>query len=117
MTLEVVRVEPDSRPHRRTVSVQGPLETEQLIESCCMFIRSSLLFFLAVGACGFAQTLQPAAISNPSIPGSIQPNWAIAADGSALLSWVEPLKDGSYTLRYAVRRGSAWSEGRTIATG
>ncbi len=75
----------------------------------------SFLLLLAVGTCGFAQTLQPVAISNPSVPGSIQPNWTVSADGSALLSWVEPSKDGSYTLRYAVRRGSAWSEARTIA--
>jgi hypothetical protein len=79
--------------------------------------NSSLLLILAVGVCGFAQTLQPVAISNPSVPGSIQPNWAAASDGSPLLSWVEPAKDGSYTLRYAVRRGNTWSEARTIATG
>src|SRR5713101_7247583 len=80
-------------------------------------MKISSLLLLAVGACGFAQTLKPVAISNPSVPGSIQPNWAIGADGSTLLSWVEPSKDGSYTLRYAVRRGSSWSEGRTIAAG
>jgi hypothetical protein len=77
----------------------------------------SLLLFLAAGACGFAQTLKPVAITNPSVAGSIQPNWAVAADGSALLSWVEPAKDGTYTLRYAARKGAAWSEARTIASG
>jgi hypothetical protein len=79
--------------------------------------NSSFLLFLALGTCGFAQKLQPVVIPNPSVPGSIQPNWALAADGSALLSWVEPSKDGSYTLRYAMRRGSAWSEARTITAG
>src|SRR5437879_5456698 len=81
-----------------------------------MLIKTSLLL-LAAGVGGFAQTPKPVAVPNPSIPGSIQPNWAVAADGSALLSWVEPAKDGSYTLRYAVRRGSAWSEARTIVSG
>ncbi|MCU1339507.1 MAG: hypothetical protein JWO19_5088 [Bryobacterales bacterium] len=78
--------------------------------SCCLLL-------LALAACGFAQALKPVAIPNPAVPGSIQPNWAVAADGSALLSWVEPSKGGSYTLRYAVRRGSAWSEARTITAG
>ncbi len=78
--------------------------------------NSFLLLMLAVAACGFAQALKPVAVPNPSVAGSIQPNWAVAADGSALLSWVEPVKGGGYTLRYAVRRGSAWSEARTIVT-
>lgn len=79
--------------------------------------NSFLLLMLAVAACGFAQALKPVAVPNPAVAGSIQPNWAVAADGSALLSWVEPAKAGSYTLRYAVRRGTAWSEARTITSG
>jgi hypothetical protein len=78
---------------------------------------SRLLLLLALSACGFAQALKPVAVPNPSVPGSIQPNWAVAADGSALFSWVEPSKGGGYTLRYAVRHGAAWSEARTIVTG
>src|SRR5579862_310176 len=74
------------------------------------------LLLLSLAACGYAQTLQPVAVPNPSTPGSIQPNWAVAADGSILLSWVEPVKEGSSNLRYAVRKGGAWSEARTIAT-
>jgi hypothetical protein len=76
-----------------------------------------LHLLLALSACGFAQALKPVAVPNPSVPGSIQPNWAVAADGSALLSWVEPTKGGGYTLRYAARHGAAWSEARTIVTG
>jgi hypothetical protein len=78
---------------------------------------SSILLLLTVAACGFAQALKPVSIPNPSVAGSIQPNWAVAADGSALFSWVEPSKGGGYTLRYAVRRGAAWSESRTVASG
>jgi hypothetical protein len=75
------------------------------------------LMILSLGTCAFAQTLQPVAVPNPAAPGSIQPSWAVAADGSVLLSWVEPAKGDSYNLRYAVRRGSMWSEARTIAAG
>src|SRR5689334_17577869 len=72
---------------------------------------------LLLAACGSAQALKPVPVPNPSLAGSIQQNWAVAADGSALLSWVEPTKGGGYTLRYAVRKASAWSEPRTIASG
>ena len=78
---------------------------------------SRILLLLALSACGFAQALKPVTVQNPAGAGSIQPNWALAADGSALLSWVEPSKGGGYTLRYAVRRGAAWSEARTIVAG
>ena len=70
-----------------------------------MKISCSILL-LALSACGFAQALKPVAVPNPAVAGSIQPNWAVAADGSALLSWVEPTKGGGYTLRYAVRTRS-----------
>ncbi|HYV61615.1 MAG TPA: hypothetical protein VE958_03020 [Bryobacteraceae bacterium] len=78
---------------------------------------SSFLLLLAISACGFAQALKSVAVPNPAVAGSLQPNWAVAADGSALLSWVEPAKGGGYMLRYAVRRGAAWSDARTIVTG
>jgi hypothetical protein len=80
--------------------------------------KSSLLLLAlaaSLAAFGWAQALQPVPATNPSVPGSIQPNWAVASDGSILLSWVEPVKAGSYNLRYAVRKGGAWSEARTIA--
>jgi BNR repeat-like domain len=80
-------------------------------------MKTSSLLFLALSACGFAQALKPVPVPNPSVAGSIEPNWAVAADGSVLFSWVEPSQGGVYTLRYAVRRGAGWSEARTIATG
>src|SRR5215471_8282550 len=79
--------------------------------------KSSLPLLLAFALCGYAQALKPTAASNPSVAGSIQPNWAVASDGSLLFSWVEPGKDGSSSLRYAVRKGGTWSEARTIASG
>lgn len=70
----------------------------------------------ALCACGFAQTLTLSPVPNPAPPGSIQANWAAAADGSAILSWVAPSKSGSYSLQYAIRRGSQWSDVKTIAS-
>ena len=33
-----------------------------------------------------------------------------------MLSWIDTLKEGSYVLRYAIRRGIQWSEPRTIVS-
>ena len=65
---------------------------------------------------GVAQTLKVEPIANPSGATSLQAHWGTAQDGSPPLSWVETLKDGSHTLRYAIRRGTQWSEPRTIVT-
>ena len=83
--------------------------------------KLAFLSLLVAGACGFeqtgfAQTLQQTPAPNPSAAGSIQPNWSVTSDGSVLLSWVEPSKNDSLNLRYAIRKGAAWSEARTIAT-
>jgi len=63
---------------------------------------------------GFGQTLKVETVANPSGATSLQAHWGTAQDGSPLLSWVETAKDGSHMLRYAVRRGTQWSETRTI---
>jgi hypothetical protein len=81
--------------------------------------RLASLLLLMVAA-GWAQTLTAQTftvetVANPSGSGSLQPNWSVTQDGSPLLSWIEATKDGSYSLRYAVRHGSAWSEARTVA--
>ncbi|MBI2681795.1 MAG: hypothetical protein HYX26_01000 [Acidobacteriales bacterium] len=75
-----------------------------------------IFLLLALGTAGFGQTLKVEAIANPSGATSLQAHWGTAQDGSPLLSWIETLKDGSHTLRYAIRRGAQWSEPRTIAT-
>jgi BNR repeat-like domain len=63
---------------------------------------------------GFAQTLIP--VTSPAPAASIQANWATAADGRAILSWVAPGAAGSSNLQYAIRRGSQWSDVKTIAS-
>ncbi len=65
---------------------------------------------------GLPRTLKIEPIANPSGATSLQAHWGTAQDGSPLLSWIEVSKDGSHTLRYAIRRGAQWSEPRTIAT-
>jgi hypothetical protein len=70
---------------------------------------------LAAAVPGYGQKFTAETLANPAAPGSLQPNWSATPDGSAVLSWIEPTKDGSYSLRYALRRGSNWSEARTIA--
>jgi hypothetical protein len=64
--------------------------------------------------CAFGQTLTPDTVSNPAAAGSLQPNWSATPDGHAVLSWIEPAKNGEFALRYAVRGANGWSEARTV---
>lgn len=61
------------------------------------------------------QTLLVTPLANPAGPGSLQPNWSAAPDGAAVFSWIEPSRGGAFSLKYAVRRGGAWSPATTIA--
>ncbi len=53
-----------------------------------------------------SQSLSSSPFPNPVGAGSLQPNWSVTPDGGVVLNWTEASKDGSYSLRYAVRRGS-----------
>ncbi len=74
-----------------------------------------LVLSLSIAVSAIGQTPAPEVLANPAAPGSLQPNWSAAPDGSAVLSWIEPSSGGGYSLRYAVRRGAAWSEPHTVA--
>lgn len=82
------------------------------------------LRLLVCGLCAFAlfvqsmfgQGMKVEPVPNPSNVGSIQSNWSVTQDGKPLLSWVETEKDGSYTLKYAIRNGAQWTAPRTIAS-
>lgn len=79
-------------------------------------MKTIVVFFsLLTAGSAFAQTLKVESAANPAGPGSSQVNWSVAQDGSPLLSWVEPQKDDSFSLRYSVFKGGQWSEARTIA--
>lgn len=75
----------------------------------------TVLLFAALTLPGFGQSFKSEPVSNPSAKGSVQPNWSVAPDGNPILSWIEPSTDGSYSLRYSVRKGSQWSEPHTVA--
>ena len=65
---------------------------------------------------GYGQGVKADALPNPSGNGALQANWFAAPRDGVVLSWIEPAKGGLYTLRYAVRRGAAWSEPHTVAS-
>jgi hypothetical protein len=75
----------------------------------------SILFGAILALPAFSQTFSATPLANPSGPGSLQPNWSVAPDGSAVFSWIEPSQGGSFALRYAVRNAGAWSPATTIA--
>jgi hypothetical protein len=75
----------------------------------------SLFGFLVLAWPAFAQTLKVEPTPNPSAAGSSQVNWSLAQDGSPILSWIEPQKDGSFAFRYSINHGGQWALPRTIA--
>src|SRR5581483_4463348 len=75
----------------------------------------TITLLLTAATLGFGQSFNAESFPNPSGPGSIQPNLSAAPDGSVVLSWVEPAKGGAFSLRYAVRHESKWSEPHTVA--
>jgi len=76
-----------------------------------------LVLLLAPAAALFAQTLKVAATENPAGAESSQANWSVSSSGQPILSWVEPVKGGTFAVRYSIRNGAQWSEPRTIASG
>jgi hypothetical protein len=79
-----------------------------------LFTQKHILLLISIGTVTLAQTIRIEPVANPSPMVSLEAHWSTAQDGSPLLSWIEPLKGGSYALRYAVHRGNLWSEPRTI---
>ena len=78
-------------------------------------MKTTLILLLACAPFAFGQSFRAEPLDNPAAVGSLQPNWSVAPDGSAVFSWIEPTKDDSFSLRYAVRRAGAWSAPHTIA--
>ena len=70
------------------------------------------LMLAAAAAVAHGQALKVEAAANPAPQGSIEAHWGMAG-GNPLLSWIEGA-NGSYQLRYSIRRGGQWSEPRTI---
>ncbi len=55
-------------------------------------------------------------ILSPAALGSAEPNLSAAADGTLVLSWLEPA-GGGVALRYSVLGDAGWSEPSTVAQG
>jgi hypothetical protein len=77
-------------------------------------MKPSIFLAMTLALPAACQTFSATTFANPSGPGSLQPNWSATPDAAAVLSWIEPSPDGLSALKYAVRRGAAWSEPRTI---
>jgi hypothetical protein len=55
--------------------------------------------------------------SMPAVDGSRYPHLAAAANGAAVMSWLEPGADGGFALRHATWNGASWTPPRTVAAG
>jgi hypothetical protein len=84
--------------------------------------RTPFVFVLILGATVVSaygqhiagQSLTVRQIDSPTQSGSGQPNLSASADGQVYLSWLEALDGKRHALRFALRKGSGWSEPRTI---
>jgi len=56
-------------------------------------------------------------LPSPGDPGSRYPHLAIAPDDTLIMSWLQPLGDGSHELRFARWQGSGWSAASVVAGG
>lgn len=84
-------------------------------------ITALLLVFSGIAACSPQEAAndEPQAISSlPTIaaPGSMGPNLIRGADGTIVLSWIEPNGDG-HSLRHSRLVQGAWTDPRTVASG
>lgn len=77
--------------------------------------RIVVLLALLIAACaadgGRSPRLDP---EFTAPPGSAEPNLALGANGSAILTWHEKIADRRHALKVAVRSGGRWSEPRTV---
>ena len=78
-------------------------------------LRTILLAATTLALPAVSQTFSAAPLQNPAGPGSLEPNLSVTPEGSVVLSWIAPSKNGSSALLYAVRHGSTWSQPHTIA--
>ena len=65
---------------------------------------------------GGAGIAAAAHLASPAAPGSGQPHLAVAPDGEAVLSWLQPDGEG-YALNFSRLRGGDWSEPQIVASG
>jgi hypothetical protein len=56
-------------------------------------------------------------LASPAAPGSMAPRLALDAQGQAVLSWLEPVTDFDWALKYATLQQDGWSVARQLAYG
>src|SRR5437879_515110 len=56
--------------------------------------KSFIILILGAAIAATGQTPKADVTPNQSAAGSLQPNWSTTPDGGALMSWVEPSKEG-----------------------
>jgi hypothetical protein len=78
-------------------------------------VRAALTAVLALACAPGERVAAPPAIEFSGVPGSAAPNLARAADGTAVLTWLEPVAGRRHALRVARRADGRWSAPRTIA--
>lgn len=71
-----------------------------------------VFLLLRAGAGGSPGVMADVEFSTPA--GSGQPNLAVGADGTVILTWLEPTSERSHTLRVAVKKDGRWSQPKTI---
>ncbi|MGH7607229.1 MAG: sialidase family protein, partial [Gemmatimonadales bacterium] len=74
----------------------------------------TLIAALALGCAGGERAPAPPTPEFHAAGGG-EPNLALAPDGAAILTWLEPAGERRHALRVAVRDGGTWSAPRTIA--
>jgi hypothetical protein len=79
-----------------------------------VFRHSRLMVLVLASPVAFAQAVKVEPVANPAPQGSVEAHWGSDADGSPLLSWIEPTSGGSFAMRYSFRHGAQWSQPRTI---
>lgn len=56
-------------------------------------------------------------LESPAGPGSMAPRLMLAGDGQAVLSWLEPVTDFDWALKFATLQEGGWSAPRQVAVG
>ena len=93
------------------------------MERVCTIVALGILLTAAActpegeGAAPSAPFTTVQTIPTPADAGSGEPNLTTGADGTVLLSWIEPAADSGHALRFAALQDSAWTPPRTIASG
>ena len=102
------------------VSCFVPATVPSIAQRLLSVLAGAMFLLACVGAEGGdigAPVLALDALSSPAGPGSAEPNLSSGPDGRVYLSWLEPVPDSAYALRFATLNNGTWSETRTIASG